>query len=225
MGSQSGIMNHRGMAGCGCLIIILIIIMLFTGALMHPITLRFLGTQFHYGDRIFTSDAIFVPRFPEDRNGELYVASFQDFSAGNGKAILVEDDTVLGTSIVELVNKMAKARNVKDDGIKRISASGEGLVKAQRVKEQIEKQGLRKIIIIVPDYASRRFHLMYDSARAGGKTLYLIKPVPVTYFNRDKWWKDSGSRGILAEEIFSISHYYLQRFKYGEKEMKDREKR
>ncbi len=144
MGSQGGIMNHRGMAGCGCLIIILIIIMLFTGALMHPITLRFLGTQFHYGDRIFTSDAIFVPRFPEDRNGELYAASFQDFSAGNGKAILVEDDTVLGTSIVELVNKMAKARNVKDDGIKRISASGEGLVKAQRVKEQIEKQGLRK---------------------------------------------------------------------------------
>ncbi len=84
--------------------------MLFTGALMHPITLRFLGTQFHYGDRIFTSDAIFVPKISEGRNGELYAASFQDFSAGNGKAILVEDDTVLGTSIVELVNKDGQSK-------------------------------------------------------------------------------------------------------------------
>jgi hypothetical protein len=218
-------MNHRGIAGCGCLVVVLIIIMVIAGALIHPITLRCIGNQFHYEDKIFTSDAILVPRFPEDRNGELYVESFREYSAGNGKLILIEDDAILGTSIVELVNKMAKTRNVNDEGIKRIVASGEGLIKAQRIRKQIERQGLRKVIIIVPGYASRRFHLMYDSSKTNGRTLYLIKPVPVSFFKRDKWWKDSDSRSILADEIFAISSYYLQRFKYGEKETKDRKDR
>jgi hypothetical protein len=213
------------MAGCGCLIFVLIVIMVLTGALIHPITLRFIGNQFHYEDKIFTSDAIFVPRFPEDRNGELYVESFRDYSAGNGKLILVEDDTILGTSIVELVTKMARTRNVKEDGIRKIVASGEGLIKAQKIKEQIEKHGLRKVIIIVPGYAARRFHLMYGSSKDGGKTLYLIKPVPITFFKRDKWWKDSDSRGALANEIFTIGSYYLQKFKYGENEKKDSKQR
>jgi len=218
-------MNHKGVAGCGCLIVVLIVIMVLTGVLIHPITLRFMGRQFHYEDKIFTSDAIFVPRFPEDRNGELYVESFRDYSAGNGKFILVEDDTILGTSVVELVSKMAKTRNVKEEGIRKIVVSGEGLIKAQRVKEQIERLGLRKVIIIVPGYASRRFHLMYGPSKTDGRTLYLIKPVPITFFKRDNWWKDSDSRGVLANEIFAIGSYYLQRFKYGEKEKKDSNKR
>jgi hypothetical protein len=66
---------------------------------------------------------------------------------------------------------------------------------------------------------------MYDSSKTNGRTLYLIKPVPVSFFKRDKWWKDSDSRSILADEIFAISSYYLQRFKYGEKETKDRKDR
>jgi hypothetical protein len=218
-------MNHRGIAGCGCLVVVLIIIMILTGALMHPITLRIIGNQFHYEDRIFTSDAILVPRFPEDRNGELYIESIRDYSAGNGRFILIEDDIILGTSIVELVNKMAKTRNVKDEGIRKIVASGEGLMKAQKIKEQIERQGLRKVIIIVPGYASRRFHLMFDSSKTDAKTIYLIKPVQVTFFKRDKWWKDSDSRSVLANEIFAISSYYLQKFKYGENETKDKKKR
>jgi hypothetical protein len=218
-------MNHKGVVGCGCLIVVLVVIMVLTGALMHPITLRFIGNQFHYEDKIFTSDAIFVPRFPEDRSGELYAESFRDYSAGNGKLILVEDDTILGTSIVELVNKMARTRNVKEEGIRKIAASGEGLIKAHRIKEQIERQGLRKVIIVVPGYASRRFHLMFGSSKTDGRTLYLIKPVPITFFKRDKWWKDSDSRGALANEIFAIGSYYLQKFKYGENEKKNSKQR
>lgn len=218
-------MNHRGLAGCGCLIVILVIIMVLTGALIHPITLRFIGNQFRYENKIFTSDVIFVPRFPEDKNGELYVEAFREYSAGNGKLIFVEDDTILGTSIVELVNRMAKTRNVKEEGVKKIVASGEGLINAQKIKEQIERQGVRKVIILVPEYASRRFHLMFDSSKTDGRILYLIKPVNVTFFKKDRWWKESNSRGALANEVFAIGSYYLQRFKYGEKEKSNSKKR
>lgn len=218
-------MNNKGLAGCGCLVFILIILMVLTGVLIHPITLRFIGNQFRYEDKIFTSDIIFVPRFSEDKNGELYVEAFRDYSAGNGKLIFVEDDTILGTNIVELVSKMAKARNVNEDALRKLGVPGDGLVKAQKVKEQIERQGIRKAIILVPEYASRRFHLMYGSSRTDGKTLYLIKPVNITFFKKDKWWKDSDSRGALSNEVFAIGSYYLQRFKYGEKEKKDSKKR
>lgn len=218
-------MNRRGLAGCGCLVIILVILMVLTGALVHPITLKFIGNQFRYEDKIFTSDAIFVPRFQEDNDGELYIEAFREYSAGNGKAIFVEDYTILGTSIVELVHKMAKARNVKDESIRKIAIHGEGLLKAQKTKDLLEKQGLRKVIILVPEYASRRFHLMYESSKTDGKTLYLIKPVLIPSFKRDQWWKERDSRAALTSEIFAIGSYYLQRFKYGEKEKNNSKKR
>ncbi|MCK7468492.1 MAG: hypothetical protein MZU91_10585 [Desulfosudis oleivorans] len=41
--------------------------------------------------------------------------------------------------------------------MKRLGGSGEGLVKAQKIKEQIERQGLGKVIVLVPEYAARRF--------------------------------------------------------------------
>jgi len=218
-------MNNKG-AGCGCLIVILVIIMVLVGALIHPITLRFIGNQFRYEDKIFTSDVIFVPRFPEDKNGELYVEAFREFSAGNGKLIFVENDTILGTTIAELVSRMAKTRNIKEETVKKIVTTGEGLVNAQKIKEQLERQGIRKVIILVPEYASRRFHLMFGSSRAAdGGALYLIKPVNVTFFKKDKWWKESNSRGALTNEAYEIGLYYLQRFKYGEKEKKDNKRK
>lgn len=218
-------MSNKGLAGCGCLVVILIIVMVLTGALIHPITLRFIGNQFRYEDKIFTSDAIFVPRFPDDKSGELYIEAFREYSAGNGKVILVEDDTILGTSIVELVHKMARARNVKDDAVRKVASHGDGLLQAQKAKDLLEKQGLRKVIILVPEYASRRFHLMYGSSKTDGKTLYLIKPVHVTFFKNDRWWKESDSRGALTNEIFATGTYYFQRFKHGEKEKNDSKKR
>jgi hypothetical protein len=218
-------MNNKGLAGCGCLVIVLVVIMVLTGALIHPITLRFMGDQFRYEDKIFTSDAIFVPRFPEDKNGELYVEAFREYSLGNGKVILVEDDTVLGTSVVELVSRMAKTRNLKDGAIRKIVGQGEGLVKAQKMREQVERQGLRKVIVLVPEYASRRFHLMYNSSKTDGKALYLIKPAHMTYFKKDSWWKESDSRDAITNEAFAIGSYFVQRFKYGETEKKDSKKR
>jgi len=218
-------MTDRGVAGCGCLIVILVVIMVLTGALMHPITLKFIGNQFRYEDKIFTSDAIFVPRFPDDKNGELYIEAFREYSAGNGKVMLIEDDAILGTSVVELVGRMAKTRNVKEESIKRIAIPGEGLLQAQKIREQMERQGLRKVIILVPEHASRRFHLMYDSSKVNGRTLYLIKPVLVSFYKKDKWWKEPDSIGVLANEALSIASYYLQRFKYGEKEKNNSKKR
>lgn len=214
-------MNQRGLAGCGCLVFFLIIIMVLTGALFHPATLRFIGNQFRYEDRIFTSDALFVPRFPKDKTGELYIEAFRQYAAGNGRLIIVEDDAILGTTVAELVSRMARTRNVKEDGVRRVAVAGQGLVKNQGIKEQIERQGLRKVIVIVPDYASRRYHLMYNSTKGEGKVLYLIKAVPLTVFKADQWWRDSASRGTLVDEAFAIGLYYLQRFKYGESEQKN----
>lgn len=218
-------MSNKGLAGCGCLVVILIIVMVLTGALIHPITLRFIGNQFRYEDKIFTSDAIFVPRFPDDKSGELYIEAFREYSAGNGKVILVEDDTILGTSIVDLVQKMARVRNVKDDAVRKVATHGDNLLQAQKTKDLLEKQGLRKVIILVPEYASRRFHLMYGSSKTEGKTLYLIKPVHVKFFKNDRWWKESDSRAALTNEIFALGSYYLQRFKHGEKEQNNSKKR
>jgi hypothetical protein len=211
-------MNNKGKVGCGCLIFILVVCMVGAGIFIHPFTLKLISNQFRYEDKIFQSDAIFVPRFPEDKNGELYTATFREFRAGNGKEIWVEDDKLLGMNISEMVLIMAKKSGIKDGVIKKIEIDGEGKTKAGKTREYIEKTRVKKVIVVVPEYAARRFHLVFGSPKDDEKVLFLIKPVSVSYFKKDKWWKEPVSRDVLLKEISLIGSYYFDKFKYGVKE-------
>lgn len=214
--NKGGIMGQHGKVGCGCLIFILIVCMVIAGIFIHPLTLKMVGKQFRYEDKVVQADIIFVPRFIEDRNGELYTESFRDYWAGNGKAIFVEEDKIFGVSLTELIQKMAKGRGIKESVIKGLEAEGGEVLRAAKIKEKFAGMGYKKIIIIVPEYASRRFHLLYNSSQGDAKVVYMIKPVTVTYFTMDRWWKESTSRFIVMKEFYNMGFYYLARFKYGE---------
>jgi len=209
--------SSKGKAGCGCLFIILVIFMVLAGIFVHPFTLRTIGRQFRYEDKVFKSDIIFVPRFNEDKNGEIYMDAFREYWSGNGNTIWIEEDNLLGISMLEIVTRMAKARGIKADVIKKMEVKGEDEERVARIKEGFVKSGVKKVIIVVPEYASRRFHLIYNSSQYSNNIVFIIKPVTVSYFKMDRWWKDSGSRMILIREIGAIGSFYFNRFKYGEK--------
>lgn len=216
-------MNNAGKVGCGCLLFILICCMVIIGLLIHPATLKFIGNQFRYEDKIFASDALLVPRFVEDKNGDLYIDAFREFWAGNGKTIIIEDDRILGVSIIDFIFKMAKARGLNENVIKKVEISGKGKAKISILHEKLSTMGLKKVIVIVPEYTSRRFHILFNSLK-DDRVLYLIKPATVPYFNKDSWWKDGTSRLLLMKELCAIVSYHLERFKYGEKK-EDKDKK
>jgi hypothetical protein len=214
--NRGGIMGQHGRVGCGCLIFILIVCMVIAGIFIHPLTLKIIGKQFRYEDKVVQADIIFVPRFIEDKSGELYTESFREYWAGNGKAIFVEEDKIYGVSLTELVQKMAKGRGIKEAVVKGLEADSGEVLKATKIKEKFAGMGYKKIIVIVPEYASRRFHLLYGSSQGDAKIVYMIKPVPVSFFKMDRWWKESISRLIVIREAYNMGSYYLSRFKYGE---------
>ncbi len=202
-------MGIKGKAGCGCLIGILVVVMILAGVLLHPVSLRFAGKSFRYEDKIVPADAIFVPRFPDDHDGELYVEAFREYFAGDGRVVYIENDKVLGTDIYDLVSGMAKSRGVKENVTKSLFAGDLGDRRHAFFKEKFRGAGLKKVIIVVPEYASRRYHQVYDSSRDGGAVLYMVKPVKVSYFRADKWWRDDLSRSIMAREFYdSLLYYY-----------------
>ncbi|MCX8022920.1 MAG: hypothetical protein N2745_09130 [Syntrophorhabdaceae bacterium] len=209
-------MDNRGKAGCGCLIFILVASMVVVAVLFHPFTLKIISGQLIYEDKIYPADAIFVPRFFEDKNGEVYIDAFREYWAGNGNLIWVEEDRVLGVSLSEIIMKNASARGIKEGVIKRLEVNGEGTSRVKKIKEAFSKAGIKKVIVVVPEYASRRFHMWFGSDN--GRTVYLIKPVHVSYFKRDRWWKEAVSREMLFKEVTYMASYGLERFKYGEKE-------
>jgi len=209
-------MNNRGRAGCGCLLILLVTFMVFIGISIHPFTLRIIGKQFRYEDKVFKSDVIFVPRFNEDKNGEIYIDAFREYWAGNGNIISIEEDSIMGISMHEIVTRMAKTRGIKAEAIIRLDTKGDAGEKSERIKDAFIKSGAKKVIIMVPEYASRRFHLLYGSSRDKAGIVFIIKPVSVSYFKMDRWWRDSGSRVILFREVCSLCSYYFKRFKYGD---------
>lgn len=214
--NRGGIMGKHGRIGCGCLIFILIVCIVVAGVFIHPLSLKMIGKQFRYEDKIVQADIIFVPRFIEDRGGELYAESFREYWAGNGKMIFVEEDKIFGVSLTDLIQKMAKTRGVRESAVKGLEADGEEVIKAAKIKEKFSGMGYKKVIIIVPEYASRRFHLLYGSSQGDAKVVCMIKPVPVAFFKMDRWWKEGISRLIMIKEACNIGSYYCARFKYGE---------
>jgi hypothetical protein len=210
---------QKGMVGCGCLLLILVICMVLAGALIHPFSLRLIGDRFRYGDKIMPCDVIFVPRFAEDKNGEVYTEAFREYWAGDGKSIWIEDDRVFGFAMKDIVTRMAKERGIKESAISALELQGDDFAKAARVRETLAKHGVRKAILVVPEYASRRFHSMYasDEAESRNDVLFLIKPVGVSYFKTDKWWRNDLSRTVMVREVYRYGVFFLDRFKFGNK--------
>jgi hypothetical protein len=170
-----------------------------------------------YQDKIVPSDALLVPRFLEDKNGELYQEAFRDFWAGNGKMIYVEDDQVLGISVKEIVARMAKQRGIKEEVVKKLEIGPQDKAAAAKLKERLGQLGVKKAILLVPEYASKRFHLLYGSEGADDKVILLVQPVTLSYFKGEQWWANEFSRAAIGRELYALGSLCFSRFKYGRK--------
>ncbi len=199
-------MNDHGKTGCGCLVGIIIIVIVFAGLGFHPISLKSFAKFLRYEDTIVAADAIFVPRFSEDKNGELYSDAFREYFAGNGKTIHIQNEKILGKDVGNIMIEMARARGIKENVVKTIYP-GDTDDPASLIKRELTSAGLKKVIVIVPEYASRRYHMIYSRDAAG--TQYMIKPLKVSYFPGGRWWRDDLSRAIMAREVYySLTQYY-----------------
>lgn len=210
--------SPAGRAGCGCLIMVLVVFLVIAGLMMHPFALRLLGDRLVYKDPIVTSDAILAPYFPEDKNGELFMDAFREFWAGNGKFILVEEQRVFGLSLTELVRRLAAERGIKEPVVRKLDVDFATPGNPLHLKEKVSALRLNKVIVIVPDYASGRFHAAFDASKDNEKTIYLIRPVSMSYFSRERWWKNAATRGIVASEIYGTLSLYTNRFTGGKKD-------
>lgn len=199
-------MNDRGKTGCGCLLTILIIIMVIAGLGFHPVSLKSFTKFLRYEDPIVTADAVFVPRFPEDKNGELCGDAFREYFAGNGRVVYVEDDKTPGKNIAVVVSQMAKDRGIKENIVRTVNPGDMDDNRPSVIKGKLKAAGLKKVIVVVPEYASRRYHIIYSRDTAG--ILYMIKPLKVSYFPSDRWWRDDLSRALMAREVYSLMTYY-----------------
>jgi hypothetical protein len=203
---------HKGSIGCGCLLFIVILVIIISGVSIHPFTLKLVARYLNYSDTILPADVVFVPRFPEDKAGEVYTEAFRQYWQGNGTLIWMEDDKILGFSLSDLVSRMAKERNIKEDIVRKIDLKGNDIAKAQEARELFVRMKYRKVIIIVPEYAARMFHRMYDSKEGKTLPIFLVKPVDVSYFRGDLWWKDASSRRLVGREIFRMGRRLIKGF-------------
>jgi hypothetical protein len=202
---------QSGRTGCGCLIFVLVLCILIAAACIHPFSLRLMAGRLSYSDNIIAADVILVPRFSEDKNGELFTEAFREYWAGNGKSILVEEDKVFGFSMKDIVSKMAKERGVKENAIRAISTKGNDKEKIDQIKGFIKKQGIKRILVIAPSYCSRRLHYIFRSDDASSKkaAIFLIKSTDVSYFEKENWWKSGLSRSLAAKELYRLSALYI----------------
>lgn len=204
-------MNDSGKTGCGCLIVVLVIIMVIAGLSFHPVSLRSFTKFLRYEDIATTADAVFVPRFGEDTKDELYRDAFREYFAGNGRIIYIQNDMRYGKDISVILGEMARERGVKENIVRIIDPGNADDTVQAVIKGKLKAAGLKKIIVIVPEYASRRYHMIYSRETAG--VLYMIKPIKVSYFQNERWWRDDLSRGIMAREAYNLALYGFALFR------------
>ena len=203
-------MNDKGKSGCGCLLFILVVCVVLVGAFMHPVSLKTIAKKMRYEDKITRADAVFVHRFEEDKEGELYTEAFHQYKAGNARAIYVEEDLTFGVSIELAIAKLAAIRGIKESAVKTIDAEGEGVQKLKKFDEKFKEIGFKRVIVLVPEYASKRFRILYDTVQKESEIQYMIGPVQVSYYARDRWWKDRKSRFIIMKEAYerTVNYFY-----------------
>lgn len=205
--------GEQGKVGCGCLFFSFLALLVALFLFLHPLTLRIVGKQLIYADKVHYSDVIFVPKFSEDTEGETYVAAFEELKKGSAKSIWIEDYEILRTSVVSILKKLAKERGIKEDLIKGVNLNGNEAEKRKTLAELLKKERAKKTIVMVPEYASRRFHILYRSSE-NGEQVFFVVPVKVRYFNSEKWWKESVSRDVVIKEYAAILSIFLDNFKY-----------
>ncbi|MCX7857406.1 MAG: hypothetical protein N2513_05430 [Deltaproteobacteria bacterium] len=207
--------KKSGKIGCGCLFFLLLFFLVFLGIFFHPISLKFLSKQLVYGDKIYFSDVAFVPRFVEDLDGELYIAAFEELRKGNVKALWIEDYYVLGISVTQILKKMAKDRGLKENLITGIKLDGKDYEKREALLDHFMKIGIKKVILFVPEYSSRRYKALYGNSRERAP-IFLINPVKMRIYNHERWWKENVSRELLFREYSALISIYLGKLKYQE---------
>jgi hypothetical protein len=206
-------MKQRGRIGCGCLTLI-VIALIAVAISLHPATLRFVGKRFEYADKAVSAQAIVVPFFVEDRQGELHSEAIREFFSGSAKKIFVEDAPIFRTRIYKLFLLMAKERGVKERDTEAIETEGDLAQRMLRIEAFLYKRGVRTALLLCPSYASLRLHVLTKERE---RVRFFIRPCPVSYFEKQTWWKDPLSRSLLVKEASAICAHYLQRFKYGAK--------
>ncbi|MCS7281323.1 MAG: hypothetical protein NZ583_06830 [Desulfobacterota bacterium] len=204
--------RERGRIGCGCLFMLLIVVLVVLAVLFHPLSLKFVGKQLLYADKANSSDIAFVPCFREDKNGEVYKAAIEELKKGSVKAIWIEEYTLLDTSVTQLIKGMAKSKGIKGDLIKGVRLDGKEKEKSKSLIEMCKKAGIKKVMILVPEYASRRYKVLYGESGTKGP-LFFVNPVKVTFFNVEKWWRETLSRELVIREYAAIGSLYFDELK------------
>jgi hypothetical protein len=129
----------------------------------------------------------------------------------------VEDDRLFGFGMKDMVGRMAKERGIKEGAVHALAVEGNDAAKAQRARAELLKQGIKKIVLVVPGYASKRYQLLYTPAKGEDSMLVLVKPVSVSYFKADKWWSDDLSRTLMGREFYRTGLFCIKRFTHDEK--------
>ena len=156
------------------------------------------------------------------RTGRSTREAFREYWAGNGKAIWVENDRVLGLTMKEIVARMAKARGIKEGAIKAwTSRKATRRSRLPRRSRRSQNRGSRRWSSWCPITPRRDSTCSTSRGRKGeGPLLFLVKPVEVSYFKTDKWWKDDLSRALMGQNL-RVGLLYGNRFGAWQEEEKD----
>ena len=164
-----------------------------------------------YEDPLVKAEAIVVLA---GGNGNRIETAARLYHEGFGQKLLFSGFRVYpGTYTSSLMKKYALKLGVPADKIitwipdVEVSTRGESIANL----ELLNKNRIKKIILVTSAYHTRRAKLMYKNAVSllGYDIEFLVHPAPDPFVPIEGWWKlRTGQKGMFLEYVKSIAYYF-----------------
>ena len=186
--------------------IILIISVVFSGPLLSGVSRALV-----YENPLVKAEAIVVL---SGGNGNRVEAAAKLYREGLGEKLFFSGFRVYPkTYTSSLMKKYAIKLGVPKDKIiasipdVEVSTRGESVANLKL----LNKNGIKKFILVTSAYHTRRSKLMYENAieLLGYDIEFLVYPAPDPFVPIKNWWKiRSGQKGLFFEYVKSIAYYF-----------------
>ncbi len=179
-------------------IVLLIFLILFLG---HPVLLQPIGAFLITQDESQPADAVIV--IGSDKTGKQVEHAVNLFRQGLGKYLIISgSDVRWRINSADIIKQHAMTLGVPREAILVDRHGTDLMVKAQHVRDIMEKEGLKRAILVSSMFGSARAIGVFRSVLAPGGMTAFSNPVAATSFGPENWWTTrKGAKTVLREYL------------------------
>ena len=110
----------------------------------------------------------------------------------------------------EVSRRLILAEGVDSSAVVALSASTSTFEEAIEIKEYVERNGLKSLIVVSSKFHTKRVSQVFDNAFEGSGITILYSGAPSSSYDEALWWKSESGMIMVNNEYMKLLYYFLK---------------